>query len=78
VIAVKIPVAPPTVLFLKKFIHARASVQDGMIYGNINKVAICFFHRRSVLVTSHAKPPPTRIATKHGPMEHTREFNKGL
>ena len=71
------PVAPPTAAFLKKFFQANASVQLGMMYGKINSLVRTFFQRRSLRVTSQAKPPPIKIATMQALIEQTRLWASG-
>jgi hypothetical protein len=72
------PGAPPTRLFLKMFNHAKARVQDGIIYGKRQREESSLFQRILVRVINHAKPPPEIRAIAQAPKEVMREWRKGL
>ena len=73
----KIPFDPVISTFLKKFFQARAKVQLGMMYGKMNNLVRNFFHLMSLLDTSQAKLPPTKIETTHAQALVKSEFLNG-
>ena len=59
----RIPAAPPIRRFLNKVIQAKASVQEGRVYGRIAILAIILLPGKSVLTTSQARTPPINKAS---------------